>query len=141
MLFHLEMLLDTKVVAALFWAVLANLVIGTVWYNPRVFGSTWQKLSGLKWDSSEMAKAVSGNALSALLMAAVMICFAMRLGLHDIRQGVELGFMLWLGFMMPGALDGVLFAKKPVKLFLLNTGCDLIKLVTMSFFIVTNLSK
>lgn len=136
MWFHLDMLLDAKVLMSLVFAVIANLIIGMVWYNKQVFGDMWQKLSGIKWSDADAKKAMSGKTLSAFLMATVMACFAQRLGFHDVKHGAELGFMLWLGFSMPSGLDGVLFTNKPMKLFVLNTSCDLLQMIVMGATIV-----
>jgi hypothetical protein len=45
--------------------------------------------------------------------------------------GMKIGFAIWLGFVATVQLTEVLFAKKPAKLFLINTGYQMVCYLAM----------
>ena len=60
---------------ALLAAVVANLLIGFVWYNPKVFGNAWIKETGIKTDSEQkpnMTKIFLGHSIYAFLIAFIL---------------------------------------------------------------------
>ena len=51
---------------------------------------------------------------------------------NRIPYGLKIGFAIWLGFVMTVQLIDMLFGKKPTKLFLINTGYQLVCYLVMS---------
>ena len=116
-------------------AVLASavvmMVLGGLWYGP-LFGKQWSALMG--WSAEEMkAKMAKGMAKSYVLMAlgALLMSFILAhaiifadayLNMSGVSAGLEVGFMNWLGFVVPVSLGTVLWDGKPWKLWVINAG-------------------
>ena len=125
------------------WAVLgagtARFVLGGIWYSKLVFAKEWAKLTGFKEkqkkDGAAMAMLVEflGNILMAFVLAHA-IRYAQAQG---IGQGMMVGFFNWLGFVATVTLGSVLFEKKPLKLFFINNGFQLLSMIVMSVILVT----
>ena len=118
-------------------AVVANMVIGMLWYGPMLFGNTWAKLAGVKMDPNdpnfkkEMQRCMMFAPIIALTVALVMVCFMTRMNIHTIVSGALFGFTAWFGFIAPTMYNDVLYAKKPFNLYLINVGYVLASFVVM----------
>lgn len=127
------------------WPVLAagvaSIVIGFVWYHPKVFGSKWMQLANIPPQAAEEGKkkmplmAFIGF-LASMLVAYVMNHFGIAWGVFDWIGGIELAFWIWLGFMAPVMLGAVLWEGKSVKLFAINAGYWFVSLVVMALILV-----
>lgn len=133
-------MLDINYLAVLV-AAIAAVVLGGIWYGP-VFGKLWITLMG--WTPKEieeakkkgMGKSYALTALGALVMAYVLAHFVVGWAMATIAQsavfiGLQTGFWLWLGIVLPVLLSSVLWEKKSWKLYLLNVGYWLAVLLTM----------
>jgi hypothetical protein len=123
-------------ILAIILAAAANMMIGMVWYSPLLFGNTWMKLMGLtieriKQQSAQMNKTYMISFVGAIFEAAILRLLIGYLPFTDVFRGMLLGFWLWLGMIAPVQLTEVLFGNKPVKLFFLNTGYQLVAILVM----------
>ena len=120
----------------------ANMVLGFIWYNPKVFGDSWMAMAGLSKDKMEagarMMPVMSLIALFfAIVMAYVMSHFAIAWGVWDWIGAIELAFWLWIGFVVPPMLGVVLWEGKSVKLFAINAGFWLLGLSMMGVILIS----
>lgn len=120
---------------------IANLVIGFIWYNPSVLGTTWMQLAGISPAQMEAGKKkmplIMGIAiLAAVMMAYVMAHFGIAWGVFDVIGAIELAFWLWLGFVVPVTLGVVLWEGKSAKLFFINAGYWLVSMIVASIILV-----
>jgi len=125
------------------WAVLvtsvATMVIGFLWYSPLLFARPWTRLMGYDPDDkaklAEMQKEAGklyGIAFVATLIAAAVLAKIIDLtSVVSIFYGMKVGFGIWLGFVATTQLTGALFTKQPMKLFLINTGYQLVCYMVM----------
>ncbi len=122
------------------WPILAasisNLIIGFIWYSPKVFGTVWMNLAGVTPEAMEKGKKrmpimVIASLVAAAIMAYVMAHFGIAWGVFDWIGGVELAFWLWLGFIVPAMLGIVLWEGKPLKLYFINIGYWFLSMVAM----------
>ncbi len=125
------------------WAVLvtsvATMVIGFLWYSPLLFARPWMRLMGYdpedKAKLAEMQKEAGklyGIAFVATLIAAAVLAKIIDLtSVVSIFYGMKVGFGIWLGFVATTQLTGALFTKQPMKLFLINTGYQLVCYMVM----------
>ena len=113
------------------WAILASgvagVVLGMVWYAPAVFGNRWMKLAGVTEADMEsgkkhMPKMAFVAFVAAIVLAWVMAHFAIVWGAFTVGSALELGFWIWLGFMVPVHLSPVLWERKSIMYFVINAG-------------------
>ena len=125
------------------WAVLgatvATMVIGFVWYSPLLFAKPWMVAMGYdpgdKARAAEMQKSAGPlygiSFLASLLTAFILGKIIYNLTIDSAFNGMKVGFAVWLGFVMTVQLTDKLFGKRPMKLFLINTGYQLVCYLAM----------
>ncbi len=126
-----------------FWAVLvsaiATMVIGFLWYSPLLFANPWMRLMGT--DPSDKAKVAemqksAGKLYSLSFLASIVSAVALAkiidlTNVNTIPYGMKVGFAVWLAFVTTVQLTGALFGKQPAKLYLINTGYQLVCYLVM----------
>lgn len=110
-------------------ATLINIVIGSFWYSPLVFGKAWSKLTGL--NMMEMPKkaanlAIGIVALSALLQSLALAVVITSLGAYTVSQGLTIGLVIWVGFTAATTVGDTLYSRRGWKLWGLNSGFFLV---------------
>jgi Protein of unknown function (DUF1761) len=120
------------------WAVLgagvATMVIGFLWYSPFLFGKPWMLAMGYdpedKSKIAEMQKSAGPlygiSFVASLLSAFVLGKIIFGMTISTPAYGMKVGFAVWLGFVATVQLTDTLFGKRPLKLFLINTGYQLV---------------
>jgi Protein of unknown function (DUF1761) len=125
------------------WSVLvaavATMILGFLWYSPFLFARPWTVLMG--YDPNDKAKLeemqkgagkIYGIAFVASLVSAFVLAKIIDVTtVNSALYGMKVGFAMWLGFVTTVQLTGVLFAKQPVKLYLINTGYQLVCYLAM----------
>ena len=115
-------------------AAVVALVIGFIWYSPRVFGNRWMAYLGT-------TQAQLGNpgptgmlvgVVASLLNAWVLAVLALNLGGKSLTDGVLLGVLAWLGFMATITAAQISFEKKSWGLWVLNNAHNLLVQVIMA---------
>jgi hypothetical protein len=117
---------------AILVAVVANVILGFIWYTP-LFGKAWAKELGfdttVKPASGELAKGmifmVIGNFLMAYVFANNMAAWSYVPGnkeMSPMANVMSAAIFTWLGFYLPVDLGSVAWEKKSWKLFGINTG-------------------
>ena len=128
-----------------FWPILAagiwSIVLGFIWYHPKVFGSAWMRLANISPEAAERGKkrmpymALVGL-LASMLVAYVMNYFGIAWGVFDWIGALELGFWCWIGFIAPAMLGIVLWEGKSVKLYFINSIYWLVSLMGMAVILL-----
>jgi hypothetical protein len=124
---------------AVFVAAIATMVLGFLWYSPILFATPWMRLMGYdpndKAKLAEMQKGagkIYGISFIASLVSAIVLAKIIDIAsVNTILYGMKIGFAVWLGFVATVQLTGVLFSKQPIKLFLINTGYQLVCYLAM----------
>jgi hypothetical protein len=125
------------------WAVLAAgvaaMMAGFLWYSPLLFAKPWMALMG--YDPADKAKTEelqkgAGKLYALSFVASLVTAFVLGKVIHiatvnTALYGAKIGAALWLGFVATVQLTDVLFAKKPAKLYLINTGYQLVCYLAM----------
>lgn len=120
-------------------AVVANFILGFLWYTP-LFGNAWAKEMGfdpsVKPSGGEMAKGmiimIIGNFFFAYVFAHNMAAWSFVPGMNEmpkIGTIMNSAIFTWLGFYLPVDIGTVTWEKKSWKLFGINTGYHLAMLV------------
>jgi hypothetical protein len=125
------------------WAVLvaalASMVVGFLWYSPILFARPWMRLMGYDPDDkaklAEMRKGAGKTyalAFVASIVSAVVLAKIIEITtVNTVLYGMKVGFAVWLGFVTTVQLTGALFGKQPTKLYLINTGYQLVCYLAM----------
>ena len=122
---------------AIFTSAVIAMVLGFVWYHPKVFGSKWQKYAQItKNDTKDMSMSKSYLImfLGALVMSYVTAHFVYYVNAQTAADGAIAGFWLWLGFVATTGVGDVLFGGKNAKpwgMYLLQNGHNLVLLSIM----------
>ena len=133
-------------IAVTFWpifaAAVANVIIGFIWFNPKVFGSSWMRMINTTPEQMEKGKkrmplTVFFAFLAGMLVAYVMSFFAIAWGVFDWIGAIELGFWLWVGFVAPVLISSVLWEMKPMKYYFINSFYWLVSFIVMAVVLVT----
>jgi mannose/fructose/N-acetylgalactosamine-specific phosphotransferase system component IID len=125
------------------WAVLgsaaAAMVIGFLWYSPFLFAKPWMVAMGYdpndKARIAEMQKKAGPmygiSFLASMLSAFVLGKLIFHLAISTPWYGMKVGFAVWLAFVMTVQLTDKLFGNRPLTLFLINTGYQLVCYLAM----------
>ncbi|MBI2611008.1 DUF1761 domain-containing protein [Candidatus Kaiserbacteria bacterium] len=123
------------------FAGVASVVIGFIWYHPRVFGGMWMRLANLSPEQVEKGKKQMPlmaffGLLASMLAAYVMNYFGIAWGVFDVIGAIELGFWCWAGFVAPTMLGMVLWEQRSFKLYAINALYWLVSFIAMAIVLV-----
>ncbi len=127
---------DINYLAVLVSAIV-SIIIGSLWYSPLLFGNAWMKAGGISMKEMEKAKKKGMGRLyfaafiGSLVMAFVLGIFIKLVGIGSFLEGMQIGFWLWLGFIVPVLLGSVLWEGRSVKYYLINVSYQLVNLALM----------
>jgi hypothetical protein len=128
-----------------FWAVLlataSTMVIGSIWYTPRVFGAYWMDKAKVDRDT-----AASRGVLPIIVTVAVSFVTAVVLAgattiTNDFYQGSYLvdalvtGTVLWAGFTAARMITHDAFEARPAGLTAVNVAHELVTVLVMALVI------
>jgi len=125
------------------WAVafagVATMVIGFLWYSPLLFARPWMVAMGYdpndKARIAEMQKSAGPmygiSLLASLISAFVLAKVLVGMTIYSALYGMKIGFAVWLAFVATVQLTDKMFGQRPMKLFLINTGYQLVCYVVM----------
>ncbi len=112
-------------------------VLGGLWYSPLLFAKRWVALMG--FTEAEIKAAQADKQRMAVGYAAVFFCALITsLGLavltnhfpsHTAAHGTMLGFGCWLCFAGATSFGTALFSMKPLQLWLINSGYNLVSFI------------
>lgn len=117
-------------------AAIINMVVGATWYSPSVFGKKWAKDIG--WDEAKMkqmqkstnnGKSYAINFVAALLMGYVLAHVVDAWQATTVSQGLQAGFLAWLGFIAPAMIGSVLWESRPWRYYFISIGYYLVVLL------------
>lgn len=122
-------------------AAVVSMLVGFLWYSPMLFGKQWMKLMGKSEEDMEKAKGDMGRVyfisfVANLVMACVLGVLINFVGASKAMQGMQVGFWVWLGFVATTMLTGVLYEGKKIELYLINTGYQLVSILSMAAVLV-----
>lgn len=121
---------------AVFIAAVVTYLFAWFWYSYKAFGQEWSR--GLGYRSEELNMQwyhFVGGFLVSFVTAWVFAGIINHYNILDVREGVELGFWIWLGFIVTTFFSGYLWEKKTFNVFLINIGFQLISLLFLGAFL------
>ena len=128
-----------------YWAVLiataSSMIVGSVWYAPKVFGTRWSKLANVDMDRP-------GSSATMAIITTVIVSFATAWVLAGASAiawhfydgsffwaAVVTGILLWAGFTAARFITHDAFEGRPTSLTTMNIGHELVTIVIMAIII------
>ncbi len=111
-------------------------IVGYLWYSKWLFGPMYCKMGhkGAK-EHCNCKTSMAYSFIVTLVTAFVLSGFIARGGV--VTDGMYMGFILWIGFVATTQISPVIWADRPVKMFLLSTGCKLVQYLVMGGFLAS----
>jgi hypothetical protein len=120
-------------------AAVATMVVGFLWYSPLLFARPWMVAMGYDPEDKSRMKEIQKSAgksyaisfvaslVSAFVLAKIIYVTTVDTALY----GMKVGFAVWLGFVTTVQLTAKVFGNQSTKLYLINTGYQLICYLVM----------
>jgi hypothetical protein len=105
---------------AIFIAWLIHIVSGLLWFQPRLFGKEWSKLTGKDLNPSK--KWIVPGLVGHLAMVFALIIIIKLANIGNGLGGLLVGLLCWIGFIVPLETGELIWEKIPFRLFLLRIG-------------------
>lgn len=119
-------------------AAIADMVIGACWYSPFLFGPIWMKDAGIKnFDMKAARKSMAYQAASALVMSFILAYLLKQNNITTTDAGIELTFLLWLGFVVTTNAMKVIFEKGKFSVYGITVSYQLISMVVMTIILTS----
>lgn len=126
-------------------AAIATMVIGFLWFSPLLFARPWMVAMG--YDPNDKAKMdamrkSAGKSYAIAFLASLVSAFVLAkiidlTTVNTALYGMKVAFAIWLGFVTTVQLTAKLFENKPTKLYLINTGYQLVCYLAMGAIIAS----
>lgn len=107
---------------SVFIAAIVYMIIGWFWYSSWFFGKTWLNLTQIKPDKKRMGLASLLSFINAIFLSFFLALLLGFLRVNTALDGFFVGFGVWLGFIVTTQFSGVVWERKPFKLFLIHVG-------------------
>lgn len=124
---------------AILAAALASMIIGFIWYSPILFARPWMIQMGYDPDDKSKLEELRKGAgrmygiafVLSLIGAFVLAKIISGLTIVTVLYGIKVGVAVWAGFVMPVQWTDQMFGRRPFRLFLINTGYQLVCYLVM----------
>lgn len=107
-------------------ATFCTTLVGAVWYSRLLFGDIWAKEAGLgkryQQASSTLVIRTVANFIVEFMMALIFRAFMTQAHLVTASAIFGLGFLLFVGFMLPLLISDLLWSEKNPRLFAIHAG-------------------
>ena len=128
-----------------YWAVLiataSSMVVGAIWYTPRVFGTRWAKLAKVDMDRPGATAAVPivvtviVSFVTAWVLAGASSIAWHFYGGSYLWAALLTGVILWAGFTAARFITHDAFEGRPSSLTVMNISHELVTIVVMALII------
>jgi hypothetical protein len=118
---------------AVFVAWIIHTVSGLLWFQPKLFGNEWSKLTGkeLKPAKNWIFPGLMGH----LAMIFVLVIIIKIASINNGLGGLLVGFLGWIGFIVPMEIGELIWEKIPFRLFLIRIGNQFVGIGISSFIL------
>ena len=114
-------------------------MLGAIWYS-FLFKNKWIEYSGINMEDPNLKKGVAATMFASFVMmfvTSVAIAFlAYRIGMWGWMSGVKLGLMTGVCFASTSMAINMLYEKKPLGLFFINAGYQVLGNIIAAVIIV-----
>ncbi|HEX7494382.1 MAG TPA: DUF1761 domain-containing protein [Bacteroidales bacterium] len=105
---------------AVFVAWIIHTAAGLIWFQPKLFGIEWSRLTGkeLKPAKNWIIAGIAGH----LVMIFVLVIFIKLASINNGSGGLLIGLLCWIGFIVPLEIGELIWERIPFRLFLIRIG-------------------
>lgn len=101
--------------------IIITMFIGSLWYSSAVFGKTWVKEHGFDMRSMKAnASHYLGAAVVAIVTVLGIAILLTQLKIVTVHEAIIWGLLSWITFVATTHFSGIIWARKPVKVFLID---------------------
>lgn len=123
-------------------ATLSTMIVGSIWYTPKVFGDRWMRLSGIRREDTQsgfvpaLLVTLLVTAVTAIVLAGTAtIVHEYYGGDNFLLDTVVTALVLWAGFTAARFVTHDAFDRRPAALTVLNVAHELVTIVVMAVII------
>ena len=109
-------------------ATIASFVIGFLWYNPKLFGTRWQRELGLSTEELENVNMGKLFGLAFILTFVLMFVLDSFI-INGIFEGIKMGLRLGIGIAAAAMGINYVFARHSLVLWLIDAGYIVLMMV------------
>ena len=107
-------------------------LLGTLWYSKILFANQWRSAVGTT--ESEFRMTVKPGIFVLTFVSWIIAAYVLAVFVHYSKSatfwyGMLVGFLCWFGFVACISLFQMLFARRPLKLWIINSAYALIALM------------
>lgn len=114
-------------------AAVVPMALGAAWYAQALFGRQWMRAAGrTQEDVTAARRGYLVAALAALAMSYVLARLVDYAGATSVGDGLALGVLVWVGFVLTTAAVNGVFAARPLALFAIDGGYHGVSILVMS---------
>lgn len=125
-------MLDGYTIAVIL-AACVNIVLGGVWYHPKVLGTLWADAHGFKViDLKASGLNYFGAFVVGLVMSWMLGTLFSTFEVTTLSGKMGVSFFVWLGFIATTHFSGVIWAKKTLESYFIDAGFFLVSLEAMA---------
>lgn len=120
---------------AILTAVIANTIVGMVWYSPGVFGGMWMSLVGLTPEkikkSGGPGRAIAISVLMSVLTALTLSVLFVLVDVRTVLEGMVVSSLLAVGLLGTIHVTHGVFEMRSFRLLCLSAAHDFVSLLAM----------
>lgn len=123
---------------AVLLATLSTMIVGTIWYTPKVFGSWWEKAARVEAPANAVRAiiiTVIVSFVSAWVLAGAAAIAQDFYGGSFLTNSLITAIILWAGFTAARFVTHDAFENRPPALTVLNISHELVTYVVMALII------
>ena len=134
-----EIFKDLNWIAVLVGAI-AYFALGALWYSPILFVKKWIAYTGISMDDPNAKKGVAGIMFGSFILMFItslgLAILVNRIGVWGWMSGVKLGAFTGVCFALTSIGINMLYEKKPMGLFFINGGYQVLGNIIAAVIIV-----
>jgi len=113
-----------------------NILLGWFWYSPKFLGARWAKEHNFQVGELEATPwHIVGAYIVSFITALFFSLLVNWLNINSVSGGILLGLCLWAGFIATTHFSGVLWAKKPIVAYFIDSGFQLASMIMMGLIL------
>jgi hypothetical protein len=122
-------------------AALASVLVGYVWYHPKLFGALWMREAGITPEMAEHGARYRHVHLAigfclAFVTAFVVQYLMSQLEVHSLLDACAFAFFVWIGFVVPVSAAAFLWEHRSITFYILNISYWFVASVIMCVILV-----